>query len=92
MNIPTELIRLIMEYRGSNTFDALRHEMDTVKRNTIKYRDDVLHRIIVAEQNELITYKEMLILFKHKAKKLDPKEKKEVWQKKGWKSANNLDN
>jgi hypothetical protein len=81
MNIPAELVRMIMEYRGSDTFDALRHEMSTVKKNTIKYRDDVLHRIIVAEQDDLITYKEMLILFKDKTK-LDPQPKKEDWQKK----------
>jgi len=81
MNIPAELVGMIMEYRGADTFDALRHEMDTVKKNTIKYRDDVLHRIIVAEQEDLITYKEMIILFRDK-KKLDPKPKKEDWQKK----------
>jgi len=78
--LPTEIVRMIMTYRGTDTFEALSHEMDSAKRYTAKYRQDVLARIIKASvEDESITHKEMLILFKHKA--LKQKKVVEPWEK-----------
>ena len=78
--LPTEIVRMILSYRGTEAFEALSHEMDTTKKYTAKYRQDVLARVIKASvDDETITHKEMLILFKHKA--LKQKKVVEPWEK-----------
>ena len=66
--LPTEIVRMIMTYRGTETFEALSHEMDTVKKANqkrvgIKWRTDILDRIIKADiDDESITAQEYKIL------------------------------
>jgi hypothetical protein len=61
--LPTEIVRMIMTYRGTDTFEALSHEMDTTKKATAKWRTSMLDRIVKADiDDESITHKEYLLL------------------------------
>ena len=72
--LPTEIVRMIMTYRGTDTFEALSHEMDTVKKATAKWRTSMLDRIVKADiDDESITHKEYLLLTRALRKKCPDK-------------------
>lgn len=64
--LPTEIVRMIMGYRGTNTFESLSHELDITKNQNLKWKKDILNRIIKAEQEELMPYKQYQLLMKHR--------------------------
>jgi hypothetical protein len=70
MNIPTELIRLIMEYRGSDTFDALTCELNSAKlrqgQPTLKFMREFSKKLSKIEEDELIPYNEYIRILGHK--------------------------
>jgi hypothetical protein len=65
--LPTELIGMIMECRGTDTYDALLHELTTTKKQTKKWLRDIVQRITNAYENQTITEKEFKIFIKHRA-------------------------
>ena len=59
--LPTELVNIIMEYRGTDTFDALNYELTTEKKRTKKWTKDIVQRIHTAYDTEMITEKEWIV-------------------------------
>jgi hypothetical protein len=59
---------MIMEYRGTDAFDALNYELTTkpVKKQTKKWTKDIIHRIWVEYDRGNITEKEWCVCIKNK--------------------------
>jgi hypothetical protein len=71
-HLPIDIVRTILSYRGTNTFEIIAYELEhPPKRITHKWRSEMLSKIInasIADEND-ITEKEYQILLKiHKKK------------------------
>ena len=60
--LPIELVRHILTFRGTNTFEALHTNLTTTKKHTYKWLEGILKQIVDADLNDEITHKEFLIL------------------------------
>ena len=64
--LPTELVNMIMEYRGTDAFDALTYELTTEKKRTKKWTKDISQRIYNAYDTETITQAEYRIFISNR--------------------------
>jgi len=61
--LPIDLVRNILSYRGTDAFEALHTDLTTTtKKHTAKWLQEILGKIVDADQNDEITHKEYLIL------------------------------
>lgn len=60
--LPKDITDMVMTYRGTDTFEALSHEMDTVKKATKKWRTDMLDRIIGAWDDGITTHEYKILI------------------------------
>jgi hypothetical protein len=86
--LPIDLVRNILSYRGTDAFEALHTELINQKKHTQKWLQEILSKIVDADQNDEISHKEYLILVRIYNKYTPAKHTKA----KAHKFANTLDN
>ena len=89
--LPIDLVRHIISYRGSDAFEALHTELTQQKKHTKKWFQQILAKIVDADQNDDITHNEYIILVRiyHK---INPAYFWKPTVSKAHKFANELDN